>query len=398
MALALAELKAAMSTYTAGFDADLVAPGRLKELLGDAGAIERMAATVSALVAARLARGAVDRDRPGSAGRAGSAKAAALSLAQATGTSLGEARRATAGLLAAARDGSLGELTTEAARARAGASDLDQRRANVRAARSLREWTDPFGTWQLHARGLPEDGARVMAALGPLAEQAFAAARQEGRREAPEAYAFDALVELASGPGGGAPGYEVMVRVDHSALLRGYVIDGETCEMPGFGPVSPQVVADIMECGDPFYKSILTKGKDLVGVAHLGRRPNAHQRSALDWLYPTCAVEGCGVRSRHCQTDHRTDWAQSHVTVFELLDRLCKMHHDLKTYQGWGLVEGKGKRAFVPPEDPRHPRHGPQAAPPGPPPRPGPGPIPSPPPPTRAPSQPAPPGAQPRLL
>jgi hypothetical protein len=300
--------------------------------------------------------------------------------------------------LAAARDGSLGELTTEAARARAGASDLDQRRANVRAARSLREWTDPFGTWQLHARGLPEDGARVMAALGPLAEQAFAAARQEGRREAPEAYAFDALVELASGPGGGAPGYEVMVRVDHSALLRGYVIDGETCEMPGFGPVSPQVVADIMECGDPFYKSILTKGKDVVGVAHLGRRPNAHQRSALDWLYPTCAVAGCGVRSRHCQTDHRTDWAQSHVTVFELLDRLCKMHHDLKTYQGWGLVEGKGKRAFVPPEDPRHPRHGPQAAPPGPPPRPGPGPIPSPPPPTRAPSQPAPPGAQPRLL
>jgi hypothetical protein len=350
--LTLAELKAAMSTYTAGFDAELVAPGRLKEVLGDAGAIERMAATVSALVAARLARGAVDQ----------------------------------------------AYLVSGAAEANPGASDLDQRRGNVRAARSLREWTDPFGTWQLHGRGLPEDGARVMAALGPLAEQAFAAARQEGRREAPEAYAFDALVELASGPGGGAPGYEVMVRVDHSALLRGYVIDGETCEMPGFGPVSPQVVADIMECGDPFYKSILTKGKDVVGVAHLGRRPNAHQRSALDWLYPTCAVEGCGVRSRHCQTDHRTDWAQSHVTVFELLDRLCKMHHDLKTYQGWGLVEGKGKRAFVPPEDPRHPRHGPQAAPPGPPPRPGPGPIPSPPPPTRAPSQPAPPAAQPRLL
>jgi hypothetical protein len=87
-----------------------------------------------------------------------------------------------------------------------------------------------------------------------------------------------------------------------------------------------------------------------------------------------------------------------HVTVFELLDRLCKMHHDLKTYQGWGLVEGKGKRAFVAPEDPRHPRHGPSAAPPGPPPRPGPGPIPSPPPPTRAPSQPAPPAAQLCLL
>jgi hypothetical protein len=77
--------------------------------------------------------------------------------------------------LAPARDSSLGELATEAARVRARASDLDQRRANVRAARSLREWTDPYGTWQLHARGLPEDGAQVMAALGPLAEQASGA-------------------------------------------------------------------------------------------------------------------------------------------------------------------------------------------------------------------------------
>ena len=165
------------------------------------------------------------------------------------------------------------------------------------------------------------------------------------------------------------------MRVDHSALLRGYALDGETCELAGFGPVSPQVVADIMQSGDPFYKAIATKGKDVVGVAHLGRRPNAHQRSALDWLYPSCAAEGCGVRSRYCQTDHRTDWAATHVTVFDLLDRLCKFHHDLKTYQGWGLVQGKGKRAFVPPEDPRHPRHGPSGRdgpPPPPPPAPGP--------------------------
>ena len=150
-----------------------------------------------------------------------------------------------------------------------------------------------------------------MAALAPLADGAFEAARKQDRREAPEAYAFDALVALASGAGGGASGYEVMVRVDHSALVRGYALDGETCELAGFGPVSPQVVLDIMDADDPFLKAILTKGKDVVGVAHLGRRPTAHQRSALDWLYPSCAVEGCGVRSQYCQTDHRADWAQS---------------------------------------------------------------------------------------
>ncbi len=37
---------------------------------------------------------AVERDKPGRAGRAGSAHATAAALAQATGTSLGEARRA----------------------------------------------------------------------------------------------------------------------------------------------------------------------------------------------------------------------------------------------------------------------------------------------------------------
>jgi hypothetical protein len=404
-----------------------------------------MASAVSSLVAARLAEGAVDRDKAGLAGRAGSARAAAQALAQAAGTSLGEARRAieagqamgsqpevaaaaragelsrqqaalvsgaaganpgaTQALLETARHGSLGELATEAGRVRAGAEDLDQRRRAVRQGRSLREWTDPFGTWQLHARGLPEDGARVMAALAPLADEAFAQARKEGCREAPEAYAFDALVALAGGQGGGAPGYEVMVRIDHSALVRGYALDGETCELAGFGPVSPQVVADIMESEDPFYKAVLTKGKDVVGVAHLGRRPNAHQRSALDWLYPSCAVAGCGVRSQYCQTDHREDWAKSHVTVFELLDRLCKFHHDLKTYQGWSLVEGKGKRAFVPPEDPRHPRHGlpgrdgpPPPSQPGPPPRPAPVPGAAPGAPAPGRSQAAPPGPPPRLL
>jgi hypothetical protein len=35
---------------------------------------------------------------------------------------------------------------------------------------------------------------------------------------------------------------------------------------------------------------------------------------------------------------------------------LCDGHHDQKTRDGWALVEGKGKRPFVPPDDPRHPR------------------------------------------
>jgi hypothetical protein len=62
--------------------------------------------------------------------------------------------------------------------------------------------------------------------------------------------------------------------------------------------------------------------------------------------------------------DHRIDWADTHITLLDLLDLLCDHHHRRKTKDGWALVDGRGKRAFVPPDDHCHPRnvHGPPSA------------------------------------
>jgi hypothetical protein len=73
------------------------------------------------------------------------------------------------------------------------------------------------------------------------------------------------------------------------------------------------------------------------------------------WTNPTCTVEGC--HRRRIEYDHRKPWSQTRHTRLDELDPLCDYHHDLKTRLGWALVPGKGKRAFVPPDDPRHPRH-----------------------------------------
>jgi hypothetical protein len=54
----------------------------------------------------------------------------------------------------------------------------------------------------------------------------------------------------------------------------------------------------------------------------------------------------------------RIDWADTHFTMLDLLDVLCAHHHRLKTNHGWALVPGTGKRPFVAPSDPRHPRYG----------------------------------------
>ncbi len=150
---------------------------------------------------------------------------------------------------------------------------------------------------------------------------------------------------------------KVIARVDLTSLLRGYPVEGDLCELVGFGPVAVSAMRDLMDTGDPFLAAVVTKGHEVVGVAHLGRRPNAHQRTALEWLYPTCAAEGCAPVA-FLEFDHRVDWADSHVTVFDLLDRLCSHHHRLKTREGWCLVDGRGKRAFVPPDHPEHPGHG----------------------------------------
>ena len=138
------------------------------------------------------------------------------------------------------------------------------------------------------------------------------------------------------------------MRVDLGVLLRGYAIEGEVCEIAGFGPVAVSAVRDMIDTDDPFLTAVVTKGQKLLGVAHLGRRPNALQQTALQWLYPSCANEACSAQAR-LDYDHRLDWSRTHFTVLDLLDRLCSHCHALKTRQNWSLVEGRGKRALVPP-------------------------------------------------
>jgi hypothetical protein len=57
------------------------------------------------------------------------------------------------------------------------------------------------------------------------------------------------------------------------------------------------------------------------------------------------------------EIDHRDEWCNVHETVLGNLDPLCTFDHDLKTYKGWSLIERKGPRPFVPPDDADHPKN-----------------------------------------
>lgn len=149
---------------------------------------------------------------------------------------------------------------------------------------------------------------------------------------------------------------KILVRVDLETLLRGVPLEGELCEITGYGPIPVSVIDKLAANGNAFLVGVLTKNQQVIGVYRHRRRPDVAQASALEFLYPTCAVAGCNARAA-LQIDHREDWARTRFTVFDLLDRLCPRHHRQKTNHGWALVPGTGKRAFVPPDDQRHPRH-----------------------------------------
>ena len=267
-------------------------------------------------------------------------------------------------LVRKAQSTNLGELRAECLRTKAAADpDLDATHRRIDAERCARFYTDPEGGRNLVARGTGDRMSRIEKALEPLIDDLFKTAWAEGRRVPREAYAFDALVMLTeqdSAPESDKkrspkPRYTILLHAPFEALVRGALEREETCEIVGVGPVPIRTARDLL--GESILKLVITRGVDVVNVVHLGRGPTAAQKIALLWSSPKCSNIECS-RMR-VEIDHNEPWADKHETVLGNLDPFCGHDHDLKTNHGWSLVEGTGRRAFVPPDDLRHPRHKP---------------------------------------
>ncbi|MGQ0433640.1 MAG: DUF222 domain-containing protein [Microthrixaceae bacterium] len=265
-------------------------------------------------------------------------------------------------LLESAAKHSFKELKDHAQRAKAaGDSDPEATQRRIHQHRRLVEFIDAEGAWNLQARGTVADGAKIHAALAPIIEERFRANRTAGKRETGEANAFDALVELSTRVGGSKRGrYLGLIRCDLHALQRGVTAGEEICEIAGLGPIPVRTAVDLL--GDATWKLVITRGVDVLNVTTLSRKATAAMLAALVWRSPACTVEGCGRTI--LQIDHRVPFADSRHTTLAELDPLCPHHHDLKTYDGWELIQGSGVRPMVPREHPGHPGSGQPAEPP----------------------------------
>ncbi len=122
-------------------------------------------------------------------------------------------------------------------------------------------------------RGPIDLTARFMAALEPIEADLFDQARAAGRREPPDALAFDAIIqmadesaEVATKASGNRVPATVIVRVDHAALVRGTTEPGETCEIAGIGPV-PVPVARKLEGDDSILKVLVHDTTDVRAIS-----------------------------------------------------------------------------------------------------------------------------------
>ncbi len=261
-------------------------------------------------------------------------------------------------------------------------------------ARRCRTYVDRDGAFHLEALLHPVVGAKLLSVLDKKTDRIFQKARAQGRSESTDAYRADALVALLTGatnsrttgsagtagtasPAGpaspaGTTGAadradgsdsdesdhapsrseaQVNLRVDLAALRRGSVQNGEVCEIPGVGPVSLATAKEMM--GDALLRIIITDGVDVTTICHPGRTMPAALRTAVFERDQCCVVPGCDSRLG-LETDHwEIDFSDDGPLSLHNAARLCKHHHQLKTYNGFKLEGGPGTWRWVAPNEPK---------------------------------------------
>ncbi|HEY2214390.1 MAG TPA: HNH endonuclease signature motif containing protein, partial [Acidimicrobiales bacterium] len=241
------------------------------------------------------------------------------------------------------------ELADEVSKMRAEARCREaahERRSRVHRMRHLRWRQDPHGGIRFEGHCDEVGWAKVMPSLEGRALALQKAAHRAGSDEPLEAFRMDALLNLLSQGGvGSAP--SVLVLVDAESLRQGSMVPGGTCEIDGIGVVSVEAATELL--GEGNVQFIVKDGVDIRTVTSATRAIPRRVELALIARDRVCAVPGCGARFG-LQIDHRdTDFSDGGPTEIENLVRLCRSHHDLKTYGGFRLEGEAPDWKWIPP-------------------------------------------------
>ena len=284
------------------------------------------------------------------------------------------------GLIKKAKRTNHQQLREEALKAKAAADpDPAAQHRRIHTDRRLGRYTDAEGAWNLHARGTVADGSIISSEIDRLTDEIFRANGKAGTHECRDAYAFDALTEMARRSSGlrhgtpakgekkglAAPQHLALLRLDVEALWRGYMEGDELCEITGLGPIPVEIAKTLL--GDAVLKLVITKGVDVLNVTSLTRGPTQAMRYAKLWTSPMCIVEGC--TRTIVEHDHvwGAEYKDTRHTRFDEIERTCHTPPRPPHHPRLGAGRRQGQAPDGPPRRPPPPsqratRRGPRTA------------------------------------
>ena len=183
----------------------------------------------------------------------------------------------------------------------------------------------------------------IPAGWQPLIDGQFKLARAEGREEPLDAYAFDALIELAAPlrprrrpRADASPRPQQTPRSRSRSGRRRSISRSSASTTKRWSAVRSKVKRRARSQGWVRSRSAspascsarrsssssITKGVDVANVTHLGRSPTMAQQVALWWQSHMCTRETC-TRTQRLENDHGPEWRNTkHTRVDELDPRL----------------------------------------------------------------------------
>jgi hypothetical protein len=117
--------------------------------------------------------------------------------------------------------------------------------------------------------------------------------------------------------------------------VRGHTEPGEICEIEGVGSV-PVAVIERLATEHPIVDVVLTNGRDVTHIAHLGRSGDAYLKAAVEWRDPSCRIDGCHATDG-LEIHHTTRVTDGGISSLATEVRVCGHHHDLITHRGYAL-------------------------------------------------------------
>ena len=136
---------------------------------------------------------------------------------------------------------------------------------------------------------------------------------------------------------------EFVILIDYLAYRRGTTVSGETCEIPGRGPIPVELARQFAD--EAFIKAVISDGCDIRTVRHFGRSRPAELMTALMVRDRGCAVPDC-TNTLGLEIDHIRPFAEGGELSLENAVTLCRPHHRDKTRGQYTLSGGQGRRVW----------------------------------------------------